>query len=322
MPAQVEFTDQTSAAADLSVRPNVEHSRWAVILAGGDGTRLRGVTRLLAGDDRPKQFCTFVGNMTLLDRTRHRVAWLIPDERTAVVVTKKHREFFEDVLGEAPFLLIQPENRGTGPAILYSLLSIRRRNPRALVAIFPSSHHFVDETVFLTSVESAFQVVGRHSELIVVLGMVPDSPAVDYGWIEPSNPKPRLSAEPMFHVSRFCEGPTFRAAERMFARGWLWNSTVVISSVDALLHLFEHAVPAMFRSFQPAERALGTSSEAAVLERVYREIEVVDFRTDVFPAYPEAFTVSPVGNSGWIDLGDEMRALALIARTRMRTFRA
>jgi len=325
MPAQVEFAHHpdTPAMSELSTRPNLEHARWAVILAGGDGSRLRGVTRLLAGDDRPKQFCSFVGNETLLDRTRYRVAWLIPDERISVVVTKAHREFFEPNLTRAaPFLTIQPENRGTGPAILYSLFCIRRRDPGALVAIFPSSHYIVDETVFLTSVESAFKVIGRRSELIVVLGMVPDSPAADYSWIEPSSPIPHLSAEPVFHVSRFCEKPTVRAAERMFARGWLWNSTVVIGSVAALLHLFEDVVPALYYSFQPVARALGSSSEVAVLERVYRGLDVVDFRAQVLPAYPQALIVSPVGNTGWMDLGDEMRALALIARTRMRTGRA
>lgn len=320
MSSQTEpvFQKHTSALP-LSINPSAEPNRWAVILAGGDGTRLRPLTRVLAGDDRPKQFCPFVGGETLLDRTRQRVSWIIPEERISVVVTRQHRQFFgPEGLASAPLLTIQPENRGTGPAVLYSLLAISRREPGAQIAVFPSSHHFTNETAFLTSVDSAFRAVGRRSRLVLVLGMLPDSPAVDYSWLKLSNPLPGLSDEPLFQMSRFCERPTLRAAKRMFSGGWLWNSGVVISSVNALLRLFENAVPALCQSFWPTVGLLGTSSEEVALERVYREIPVVDFSKNVLSIHPEALTVLPCCNSGWTDLADETRAVALMASSRMR----
>ncbi len=320
MSAQTELVPQEQAAAlPLSINPIPEPNRWAVILAGGDGTRLRSVTRVLAGDDRPKQFCPFVGGETLLDRTRQRVSWIIPEKRISVVVTRQHRQFFgPDILKAAPLLTIQPENRGTGAAVLYSLLAIRRRDPGALIAIFPSSHHITNETVFLTSVESAFKAVGRRSRLVVILGMLPDSPALDYSWIKLSNPLPGLSDQPLFQTSRFYERPTLRTAKRMFSGGWLWNSGVVIGFVNALLRLFENAVPALCQSFWPIVGLLGTPSEEVALERVYCEIPVVDFSKDLLSTQPEALTILPVCNSGWTDLADETRALALVASTRMR----
>jgi mannose-1-phosphate guanylyltransferase len=320
MSAQTELVPQKETSAlPLSINPSAEPNRWALILAGGDGSRLRPLTRILAGDDRPKQFCTFFGGETLLDRTRQRVSWIIPEERIAVVVTKQHRQYYEpDVLRTAPLLTIQPEDRGTGPAVLYSLLAISRRDPGAHIAVFPASHHFTNETGFLTSVDSAFRAVGRRSRLVVVLGMLPDSPAVDYSWIELSKPLPGLSEEPLFHISRFRERPTFRAAKRMFSGGWLWNSGIVISSVNALLRVLENAAPALCQSFWPTVGLLGTSSEEVALERVYREIPVVDFSKDVLSPHPEALTVLPVCNSGWTDLADETRTVTLMASTRMR----
>src|SRR5437773_12430983 len=93
----------------------------AVVLAGGDGTRLRSLTRQLAGDDRPKQFCSLLGAETLLGATRSRARRLIAPERLFTVVTRRHESFYRPELADtAPnTVVVQPESRGTAPAILY-----------------------------------------------------------------------------------------------------------------------------------------------------------------------------------------------------------
>src|ERR1041384_5857468 len=68
--------------------------RWAVILAGGDGTRLQSMTRAISGDNRPKQFVPIIGGSTLLNQTRRRIALSIERDRTLIVVTQKHRQLF------------------------------------------------------------------------------------------------------------------------------------------------------------------------------------------------------------------------------------
>src|SRR6185369_11465420 len=100
--------------------------RWAVILAGGDGTRLQSMTRVITGDNRPKQFVPVIGGSTLLNQTRRRVALSIEPSRTMIVLTQKHQRFYQSLREEIPRGLLpeQPENKGTAPAILYALLRV------------------------------------------------------------------------------------------------------------------------------------------------------------------------------------------------------
>src|SRR6266545_2744561 len=107
--------------------------RWAVILAGGDGTRLQSMTRTITGDDRPKQFVPVIGGSTLLDQTRSRVALSVSPGRTLFVVTEKHRRFYQSLTQSVSqnLLLEQPANKGTTPAILYALLRVAAKSPKA-----------------------------------------------------------------------------------------------------------------------------------------------------------------------------------------------
>lgn len=99
---------------------SVGKDSWAVILAGGDGSRLLPLTREIAGDERPKQFCTVLGNSTLLDETRRRVELAFSPLKTMFVLTEKHKCYYEKALVDVPLqnLIIQPKNIGTAPAIL------------------------------------------------------------------------------------------------------------------------------------------------------------------------------------------------------------
>ena len=136
---------------------------WGVILAGGDGVRLRSMTRSIAGDDRPKQFCPLVGEETLLTATRRRAALAVPAHRTLVVVNRAHERFYTPLLADLRTRLVvaQPENRGTAPAILYALLTLATRQAASDTVVFYPSDHFVsDDAAFSGQIEEA-QIIGQ-----------------------------------------------------------------------------------------------------------------------------------------------------------------
>jgi len=136
---------------------------WAVILAGGDGTRLKSLTRKIAGDERPKQFCSVLGKVTLLEETRARAALELARERTLYVVNRIHEPYYGPILRNEPVsnLVVQPSNRGTAPAILYSLLRIAAVDPHAVVAYLPSDHYVSDNEQFMAHIHAALEIARR-----------------------------------------------------------------------------------------------------------------------------------------------------------------
>src|SRR5436309_3122243 len=147
--------------------------RWAVILAGGDGMRLQSMTRSITGDDRPKQFVPVIGGGTLLDRTRRRVARSVVPGHTLFVVTEKHQRFYQSMADRvSPNLFLeQPANKGTAPAILYALMRVAAKAPKAIVALFPSDHYFADDEAFMSHVDAAFDAVQARRTMITLLGI-------------------------------------------------------------------------------------------------------------------------------------------------------
>ncbi len=290
--------------------------RWAVILAGGDGTRLQSMTRAISGDNRPKQFVPVVGGNTLLNQTRRRVALSIEPGRTMFVVTQKHRAFYESLADEIPrsLLLEQPVNKGTGPAILYSLLRIAARSPRAVVALFPSDHFFADDEEFMSNIDVATDAVELQPQTVMLLGITPTAPETEYGWIEPEPSILAGAQKSITRVSKFWEKPSLDLATSLMERGCLWNSFVMVGCVDALLKITRAAMPEMYASFAAITPTFEAASEQKALAALYSHIEDSNFSHQVLAVRPGDLMVMRVGDVGWSDLGEPNRVLSTLAR--------
>jgi len=283
--------------------------RWGLVLAGDDATRLRPLTRQLTGDDRPKQFCPVMGGRTLIEETWRRISRVISAEHGMVVVTAHHEPYYTPLLARLrpAHVVVQPENRGTAAGILYPMLRPWSLAPAATVAVLPSDHHFSDDMRFMARVEAAFDAVASCRERVVLLGMIPDTPESDYGWIEPG--EPLTSASELSRVSRFWEKPPVELAETLRARGCLWNSFVMVGAVETFLAAIACALPALYGALDNVAPAFGGPVEREAVEAVYGALPAADFSSDVLTPGAERLAVMPVPGVTWSDLGSPDRVL-------------
>ena len=296
--------------------------RWGVILAGGDGKRLLPLTRRIAGDDRPKQFCAIMDGETLLYRTQRRVSRLVPMRRTLLVLTRRHERFYAHQVAGAPSsrLLIQPYNQGTAPAILYSLMCLREMDSRGIVAFFPSDHHFSNDAAFIVHMNSAFAATASHPESVILLGIAPETPEIEYGWIEPGVVLANHLPGPICRVSRFWEKPCLALASALMERGCLWNSFIMVGHVDAFLNLIRQALPRLVESFESIRRSLFTAGETEALYDLYSNISATSFCQEVLSPRPHDLMVLCGAGLGWSDLGEPSRFLSVLrARKGVKT---
>ncbi|OGK82600.1 MAG: hypothetical protein A2X50_04795 [Candidatus Rokubacteria bacterium GWF2_70_14] len=286
---------------------------WGVVLAGGEGTRLLPLTRHIASDSCPKQFCALTGSRTLLRQTLDRIFPLVPPERTVVVGTRAHWGYLHRELpGPVPHRLVQPADRGTAPGILWPAHWVSWRDPEAVVAIFPSDHFVLQERAFLAYVRRAMRVVRERPELVVVLGLQPDGPEEEYGWIEPGEPVPE--APECFRVRAFWEKPTAERARGLFRAGFLWNSLVLVARVNALVALGRAHLPDVTARLWRIGAFAGSEQEAWAVHQAYALMPSANFTRDVLTCGDRSLVVLPVCGILWSDLGTPDRVVRTLRR--------
>jgi mannose-1-phosphate guanylyltransferase len=181
-------TETTSSHVEQNTNSNLPRIPGKMIDRARAGTRLKSLSRRITGDERPKQFCPVISDMSLVKETQKRVALELAKERTLFLLNRLHEPYYSDILSDigASNFIEQPRNIGTAPAILYSLLKIAAADPQAIVAFFPSDHYVSDNAKFMAHIRRAFEAAHVRPDLVILLGVEPESPEVEYGWIEPA----------------------------------------------------------------------------------------------------------------------------------------
>ena len=301
-----------------NLKPNEPASsahHWGIILSGGNGTRLRDLVYCRRADYLPKQYLNFIGKRSMLEHTLHRAEKLMPAQKLLVVIAKEHLQFDEVRRQTASrpqeCIVIQPKNKDTGPGILLPLLYLHKRDPAAVVTVFPSDHFILEEDLFMQHVERAFRIVESNTARIVLLGMEPNEPDPEYGYILYGGSTDNPDINGGRTVEMFVEKPSADSAKTIISKGALWNTLVLVGKSKTLLQAIERAMPELYRSFEPIQDAIGTPDEQQTIEHVYLKLPSLNFSRGVLEtlAYEnrQNLRVLPVRGVTWKDWGTSDR---------------
>jgi len=296
-------------AKTLVPAPAVSRHFWAVLLAGGDGIRLRDLTVRIVGEHRPKQFCPIVGAESLLRQTRARLDPLFSGDRQVFVVSCVHERYYSKELADAKDSVVieQPINRGTAVGIIVALVRIMQADPDAIVGFFPCDHYYSDDESFRSVVSSATAGAEQFPQSLVIVGAEAEYAETEYGWIEPGRAVLEAQARPLCRVSRFWEKPGLSQARALLETGCLWNTFVTIGTAATFLELVCSEVPDVVLSIT---RALAGND----LALTYARLPNVDFSRDILAHQAKRLLVLRDSGSGWADLGSPDRVLGLLAK--------
>jgi len=244
-------------------------SRWAVVLAGGVGSRFWP----LSTPSRPKQLLPLVDERPLLVATLDRLAPLVPAASTLILTNASLRDVVCEHVPGIPTenVIAEPRAVGTGGALVWAASEIERRDGRDATMISIHADWAIgDDEGFRTALSRAAAVAERESALVTV-GVVPTRPDTGFGYIRPGSPV----GDGVFRVDRFIEKPDRASAERMINEGALWNSGIfawrVGDFLDDVRALTPELAPALASANGNAARffqlATPVTVDVGVLER-------------------------------------------------------
>ncbi|MGE0474765.1 MAG: sugar phosphate nucleotidyltransferase [Nitrospirales bacterium] len=293
-------------------------NHWAIVLAGGEGQRMRPFIQSWLGYPKPKQYCAFVGTRSMLQHTWDRADQVGHSENKVTIIDKSHeKEIVRQLEANTKgYILSQPRNCDTAPGIFLALTYITHWNPQAIVTIYPSDHFIAPRELFTRMIQGTVSAVTRLKDQIILLGATPNSFQGEYGWICPGRTLPGNFGFPVRTVENFIEKPNQQMIQTLSLNGGIWNTMIVTAYGGRLWRLGEQWCPGMMELFHQLKRAIGTSQEIMTLERIYRNMPHGNFSKNFLERIVTHLASIEIQGILWSDWGRPERIIETLGRLR------
>jgi mannose-1-phosphate guanylyltransferase len=276
----------------------MEHT-YAVIMAGGGGTRLWPISR----KKHPKHVLPLLGERTLFQSTLDRLEGFVPPERVYVVTTAEQEQELKTQAPQLPAVnfLIEPTPRGTASVVGLAAVVLAARDSEAVMLVLPADHFIRNHDLFHLVMRVAVQVARKG--YMVTLGITPTFPATGYGYIQRGVVLPEKFDYPVYRVLHFTEKPDEAKSHIMLAGGdHSWNSGMFIWRADRILDEFSRQMPDLKTALDRIGAAWGTSEQEIVLRSAWPPLkpETIDYG---IMEHAANVAVLPAGGLEWSDVG-------------------
>jgi mannose-1-phosphate guanylyltransferase len=278
---------------------NTKHT-YAVIMAGGGGTRLWPLSRR----ETPKQALKLIGENSLFQTTVERLLGFFPLEHILVVTVAEQAALLKEQVPELPEenFLIEPAPRGTASVVGFAATVLNYRDPEAVMAIFPADHFIRNRDLFYHLLATAVETA--QDDYLVTLGITPTFPATGYGYIQRGEKLPKSSiAYPVYQVKRFKEKPGKEEAYQMSVKGgYSWNSGMFIWRTQTILSEIDRQMPALKSVLDEISASLASPELASVIQKVWMSLESETIDYGIMEK-AEKVAVLPASGLDWSDVG-------------------
>lgn len=273
---------------------------YAVILAGGGGTRLWPKSR----NKSPKQFLKLLSDKTMMRQTVERLLPLVPWERMIVVTNEQYRDEVRQQLPEVPALNIiaEPKKRDTALAMLTGALLAKLLDPEAIVLNAASDHIVFDQKEFIRVMEAAATVATR-SENLITVGITPTFPSSGFGYIKIGEDLEKVMGNlPVFKVQSFTEKPNVATARAFIATGkYFWNANMYVWSAAALEKAFQEHMTSMYQLTRELSECTPEEFHKK-LPHIYNSADAISIDYAISEKANNLVLIP--GDFGWNDVGD------------------
>ncbi|MCL5070242.1 MAG: mannose-1-phosphate guanylyltransferase, partial [Actinobacteria bacterium] len=246
-------------------------NRFAVIMAGGGGTRFWPLSR----QSMPKQLINLSGNDVMINETIIRNCSIIPEGNVYIVTTKNQESTLKKVLSKKIIngnILLEPVARNTAACIGYAAKVIHKRHGDGIICVFPSDHCIGDSGSYVKTLEMACELAEKEDKIITI-GIKPTYPATGYGYIKHAH---REISKNVYTVDRFIEKPDLEKAKRYLQEGgYLWNSGIFIWKTSIILENFKRFLPKLYKQLEELGHYIDSETHGHILEEIYPELQSI-----------------------------------------------
>lgn len=275
--------------------------RYALIMAGGSGTRLWPMSTR----SQPKQLIPFLDGKSLLQEAADRLAGLVEPPRRYIGTGEALRAPIRKALSDFDdaHILGEPALRDTLNAVGFAAAVIGKHDPEATIAVLTADQLFKPLEVFQDRVRIGFEIAERRPELLVTFGITPTEPSTAFGYVHRGDPLDGF--DHAFGVIEFKEKPDEATAKQYVDSGdYLWNGGMFVWRAATLLQYIAENQPDAHAGLMKIREAWGTDRQQAVLEAEYPQLPKISVDYAVMEPVSRAGHVVTVDLPiEWIDVG-------------------
>lgn len=278
---------------------SMEHNFYAVIMAGGSGTRLWPLSR----ENKPKQMLKIGSDQTFFQIACDRLKGLFAPEKILVVTIAEQAAELKQQVPEIPAenYLIEPMPRGTASVVGLAATVLHKRDPQAVMVVLTSDHAIENVGYFQKLLRAAYKVA--QTGMLVTLGITPTVPSTGYGYIQRGERLDSVDGQPVHKVLRFKEKPSAEAAREMLAgKDHDWNSGMFIWRVEDILLEFSTHMPKLAETLKTIQAAWATQAQDDTISKLWPKIEPQSIDYGIMER-AQRVAVLPAAGLGWSDVG-------------------